>query len=659
MTVAIKDAKGVGETLHKRFLMAGIRTTYDLLITPPKSYERYEIVDVSALSDGEKLTLRAVVLTPPESIRTTRISRVAFDVLSAGLTLIVLVFNRDYLKELLHPGDHIIIKGHYRAANSTIIATTIQVADTVSPIQPVYGFEGIHDKIVAKIIRSVYEQRQVEIYETLPKEDLATYRLPSREQALMMLHFPSCEHDLTEARRRFKYEEAFFLNLAMARQNPRIFRPPKAYDLAVVKSAISALAFELTNDQKNATNALFRDFKKPYAQFRLIQGDVGSGKTIVAGLAALAVASAGEQVAIMAPTELLAKQHHEVLSTMFKDMAVALLSSRTKDKKSVKEAIANHAIDVVIGTHALIEKDVVFHKLGLVIIDEQHRFGVRARSELGDKAMAQDVIYLTATPIPRTLAMVVFKDANISVIKEKPQARPEIMTHYVTSAMLDHVFTDMEERLRQGDNVFIVVPAIDSLEKGENIQTVSALVNQRLHADVLTLHSRMPAEDRDLAMATFRERHGVIMIATTMIEVGIDVAHATMMLVFSAEQFGLSQLHQLRGRVGRGERQSVCYLVSGNDDSERLRILEQTNDGFALSAKDLEFRGPGQFLGERQSGYFKFRFLDFSQDTAILEEASKRVGRLLMDPLFEGSSRQKHLWKRLEKMVGSADPYAI
>ncbi len=659
-THPISDVKGVGKALYKRFLDAGIKTTYDLITTPPKAYEDYTTVDVSALSDGQIVTLQAVVLSAVHVHSMTRVSRATFDILVDGLTLSVIAFNQNYLKESLHAGDEIIVKGSYQARTSSITASKIHHMANVRLIQPIYGLEGIYDRHISKIIKAIETDQQVDIFETLPMEDLETYRMPRRDQAFHMLHFPESKKDIQEAQRRFKYEEAFFLSLQMSYQTKeKTKRPPKVYDLERVKKAIERLPFELTDDQKKATNDIFKDFRKPYAQFRLIQGDVGSGKTVVAGLAALAVASANEQVAIMAPTELLARQHYDVLSRLFEEMSIALLSSRTKDKKTLKDRISHHEIDVVIGTHAMIEEDVVFDRLGLVIIDEQHRFGVRARSELGNKAMSQDILYLSATPIPRTLAMVAFKDANISVIRTKPEARPDVMTHYVNRDDIQMVFSDMDRRLANGENIFIVVPAIESLEKGENIETVSGLIADRFNVDVWTMHAKMASDDRDLAMASFREKRGAILIATTMIEVGIDVRHATMMVVFSAEQFGLSQLHQLRGRVGRGDRPSVCYLISEKEDVNRLMILQSTNDGFELSAKDLALRGPGQFVGSRQSGFFKFRFLDFFEDSAILEEASRRVERLLDDPMFEGSVRQAHLVKRLKRMQGASEPYAM
>jgi ATP-dependent DNA helicase RecG len=626
----VRSLKGVGPKMETALRVAGIRTVRDLLLTFPKSYENLSVSAAPELSDGQAVTLKAVVLTHPETTRHGRLSRTVFDVLADGLTLTVTVFNRAFLTTSLSPGDERLIKGVYHAGKKAFVASSLHRPDSVPELRPIYGLDDVHDKTVSSVIRTVLDEPELTLEETLPESDLMRYRLKGLMDAIRACHAPASMDDLLLAVRRFKYEEAFYFALAVATNTPdAVPRPPKPVDIGLVKKMIASLPFDLTQDQKDAVNDIFRDFRKDRAQFRLIQGDVGSGKTVVAGLAAAAVSATGEQVAIMAPTELLARQHHAVLSSLFPGMDPVLLSGKVKDKKMILTSISDGTSKVIVGTHAIIEEDVVFDNLGLIVIDEQHRFGVRARNDLGNKASTKDIIYLTATPIPRTLAMVMFKDANVSVIRQKPASRTPVLTRIVTPEEIGRVHDEMDIRLNQGDNVFVVVPAIDSTTFDDTVQTVRDRLTERFHHPVDVMHARLDSVSRESVMDDFRHGHGRIMVATTMIEVGIDVPHATMMVVMQAERFGLSQLHQLRGRVGRGDKPSVCHLVTGREDTVRLQLLESTDDGFELAAKDLELRGPGQFLGPVQSGFVRFAFLDFVKDTAIVEEARKSVRELI------------------------------
>ncbi len=652
MEIRLETIKGVGDKLIRHFRRAGIWSTYDLLLHVPKGYEDFTITSLERAQDNTTITVLATVKTPLENQRLRRVERQQFQAEVMGKTVDVVIFNRAYLVKQLKPGDDIIIKGVYHLYRKQLVAATIKMAGKVPAIKPVYGIEGVYDQTVSKIVKTILDEQQVTIHETIPVEFLTAYQMPDRTRAFVMIHLPERFDDIRQARRRFKYEEAFYLQLklqtGLAAQPAR---PPKPYDLAVVKQIITGLPYELTDDQKQAVNDLFRDFKNGQAGFRLIQGDVGSGKTMVAALGALACVTAGEQVAFMAPTELLAIQHARFFHAQFPLLRTALLTRKTKDKPLVKTHIRQQQYDLVIGTHAMIEQDVIFNRLGLVIIDEQHKFGVNTRDELVKKAWAKDVIYLTATPIPRTLAMIAFGESNVSIIHEKPKNRQPIKTHYLTRNQIEPLYQAIQETLLQKQHVYLVVPAITSLERGDNIDTVYQDIKDRFDAPLFVLHGQLKEDEKETRMKAFVDTPGSILLATTMIEVGIDVPTATLIAIYGAEHFGLSQLHQLRGRVGRSHLPSRCFLIATQEDVERLELLVKTNDGFVLSEYDLMARGPGDFLGLEQSGHFRFRFLDLISDQPVLMEAQKNVRDLLAQPAFKKNPDYRYLHRHMKSII--------
>ncbi|MDD3067812.1 MAG: DEAD/DEAH box helicase, partial [Acholeplasmataceae bacterium] len=392
-----------------------------------------------------------------------------------------------------------------------------------------------------------------------------------------------------------------------------------------------------------AVNDIFRDFKKNVQSFRLIQGDVGSGKTIVSLIAAYAIMTAKEQVAFMAPTELLVNQHYQFFTSMIHDFKILRLTSSTKNKEKEKMDLELNHYDMVIGTHALIEEDVKFRQLGLVIIDEQHKFGVEARQQLIDKALHKDVLYLTATPIPRTLAMVVYGDSHVSAIKEKPKQRKLIETQIIHRDDMTPLIEDIKLTIAKKEHVYLVVPAIHSDRLNDNMDTILELLNTYGFHHVYMLHGEQSKEENESSMKKFIENQGSILLSTSMIEVGIDLPTATMIAIFSAERFGLAQLHQLRGRVGRSHLKSVCYLVTNGLDHERLDVLKKTQDGFKLSEFDLKQRGPGDFIGLDQSGFPEFKFLDLQTDYDILLKAQEEVLKLLNSSHFKTNPKYRYL----------------
>ena len=644
MDKKLQDIKGVGPQLIKQLRQQGIWSIYDLLLHVPKNYEDYSLIDLKDAHHKEIITIEGTIMSDLMLNRHGKVSRVTFKVQSENDIIDVIAFGKGYLVQSFQKGDRIIIKGVYHLYHHQINASSISKPEKRNVLKPIYGLEGIYDKTISNIIRQIYESSEDKIYEIIPEEIYQPLNYISRKDAYHKLHLPLSEKDISEAKLRMKFEEAFFLQLKwMSNQPNQIFRNPKAYDIARVRSFIDQIPFELTKDQKETVNDIFRDFKKNQASYRLIQGDVGSGKTIVSLLAAYAILTAGEQVAFMAPTELLANQHYQFFTSLIKDFTMIRLTSSTKDKEKVKRDILNHKVDMVIGTHALIEDNVEFNQLGLVVIDEQHKFGVEARQQLIDKAKHKDVLYLTATPIPRSLAMVMYGNSHVSMIKEKPKQRKNVETLVIHRHNIQELILDIKSTVSRLEHVFIVVPAIHSELLNDNIDSISDLLRNHGFQDFFIIHGEKSKEQNETAMNLFIKTPGSIMLSTSMIEVGIDLPSATLIAIFSAERFGLAQLHQLRGRVGRSHLTSVCYLVTNDEDHERLDILKKTNDGFKLSEFDLQQRGPGDFIGLEQSGFPKFRFLDLQRDYSILLQAQEKVIKLLNQNDFKTHPKYAYL----------------
>jgi len=653
MEVKLDQIKGIGPQTLRLLRNQGIWNAYDLVLHVPKGYEDYSITKLTDANHKDVITVIGKITTEPKLIRGGKVERVVFKALVLNEVIDIVAFGRSYLIKQLKKDDEVQIKGTYHLYFQQINASSIVKAEKRVSIKAAYGIEGLHDKTIMNLIETIRQENYVTIYENIPKEFINKYHLMSRQDAFYQLHLPKSFQMIEQAKRRMKYEEAFFMQLKrMATQKKRESRLPKNYDIYAVKELIASLPYELTQDQKDAVNDIYRDFKQEHVSYRLIQGDVGSGKTIVALLAAYAIVTAKEQVSIMAPTELLASQHYQFFTTHLKDVKIALLTSKTKDKNVLKDQIKNHEIDIVIGTHALIESDVMFHHLGLVIIDEQHKFGVKTRDELIDKAHAKDVIYLTATPIPRTLALLAFGEAHVSYIKEKPKHRLPIETKYITKDLIAEVYDHMHSALIRKEHCMVVVPAIDSDKISDNIENVYQELQKEFSVPIYVLHSKKSPLEQEEAMSSFIMQPGSILLATTMIEVGIDIPSATMMVIYQADRFGLAQLHQLRGRVGRGNLASYCYLISEKEDIERLQVLSKTDDGFKLASYDLSQRGPGDFLGVEQSGYFKFNYLNLIEDYKIIHEAQLNVKDLLNRKDFYTNPIYKYLVKSITPTPG-------
>lgn len=498
-------------------------------------------------------------------------------------------------------------------------------------------------------MRQVLDESKSAIVESLPSHLRTAYKLLPVSDALEGVHFPIDANHAKQARRRFVYEELLRFQLRI--QALRKIRKEQEqglsihYDLEKLKKFFLTLPYELTNAQKRVVNEICRDLLEPHRMNRLLQGDVGSGKTVVAAIALYAAVTAGFQGALMAPTEILAEQHGESLDEWLRPLGVevALLSGSTKTKarRILLEQLKNGEIDILIGTHALIQPDVEFYKLGLVITDEQHRFGVEQRRILRDKGENPDVLFMTATPIPRTLSITAFGEMDVSIIDELPAGRKEIQTNWAKKEQFNQVLSQMTKELAMGRQAYVICPLIEESDKLDVQNAVdvytqlTTLFGEKYKVGLM--HGRLPAEEKDAVMREFSEGQLHVLVSTTVVEVGVNVPNATFMIVYDAERFGLAQLHQLRGRVGRGEHQSYCVLLAdpkSEDGKERMISMTETNDGFRLAEKDLELRGPGDFFGKKQSGLPEFKMADLVHDYRALEVARQDAEKLLSTEEF-------------------------
>ncbi|MCR5307957.1 MAG: ATP-dependent DNA helicase RecG, partial [bacterium] len=492
-----------------------------------------------------------------------------------------------------------------------------------------------------KIINTYLDKYGIYLKEYLPHNVIDKYNIPTLYYMYRYIHNPKSVKEYELAYKRLKYEEFFDFELKLQysrKENKKSFKRAKKWDVNVIRDFIKTIPFELTDSQKEVVNEIYKDLKSNYPSNRLIEGDVGSGKTIVAALAIYAVALDNYEVCFMAPTEILAYQHYQTLSNIFKDtpLKIEILTSSIKGKKreELLNKIKSHEVDVIIGTHALFTEDIIYDNLGLVITDEQHRFGVKQRQALREKGFNPDVLYLTATPIPRTLAISVFGDMDLSVIKTMPKGRKEIKTKVVLESNLDACLNFIKDELDKGNQAYVISPLIEESKKldlHDVFETSSMLENKFSNYSIKVLHGKMKQAEKDEIMTSFKNKEFQILVSTTVIEVGIDNPNATIMLIFNAERFGLSQLHQLRGRVGRGDKESYCFLVTNNSDVERLKIIENTLDGFKLSEADLRLRGPGDFFGERQSGLPNFKYGNLINDYYILEDAKEDAYNIIFN----------------------------
>ncbi len=650
----ISAVQGIGPQKAADLDVFGIRSILDLIEYFPFRYEDYRIRDLTEVKDGDKVTIQGTLYSEPQvHMFGRKKSRLLCKVQVDALFISAVWFNRHFLKDRLRPGQDVILTGKWDQRRLQLTVSEHEFPGKSSGVsgtlQPVYSVGGpITQKFLRTVIERALKQYGANIPEILPQSLMQRYDLMPRKQAIVHIHHPSDMDEGRKARKRMVYEELFLFQLKL--QAFRMLNRTKAdgiaFSIEVKKVAdfVRSLPFSLTDGQKKAVRDILKDMSAPYAMNRLLQGDVGSGKTVVAAIALYAAVQAGYQGAFMAPTEILAEQHARSITKLMEPFGVqvGLLTGRMKEKekREIYGALQMGLLDIVIGTHALIQEEVTFRSLGLVVTDEQHRFGVNQRGILRKKGMNPDVLSMTATPIPRTLAITAFGDLDISTIRERPKGRKEIRTYFVKHDMLERIIQFIDKEVHQGRQAYVICPLIEESDKLD-VQNAVELHEQLQAAlpqwKVGLLHGRMPSDEKDHVMREFSHNDVQVLVSTTVVEVGVDVPNATLMVIYDADRFGLSQLHQLRGRVGRGEHQSHCILVADPKSAvgkERMQVMTETNDGFEIARRDLDLRGPGDFFGTKQSGLPEFKVADLSTDFEVLEWARDDAAQLVAQSDF-------------------------
>ena len=627
--------KGIGDKTITLLNKLNIYTIDDLVNYYPFRYEILEKTDLNS----DRVVIDGVVETSPLFIRLRgKLDKMSFRVRLDDRICNVVIFNRGFLRNNIKINTTITIIGKYDIKHNTITASDIKFGSISSlpKITPVYHtVSKITSKQINNYILKVIDD--IKVTDIIPSILLDKYKLIPKSEAIREIHRPDDMHLLKNAINHIKYEELFLFMLKMnelKRNRVKVIGIKKEVDKNNVLEFINNLPFKLTNDQLKVVDEIYNDLTSNIVMNRLVQGDVGSGKTIVSFIAIYINYLAGYQSALMAPTELLAYQHYLNIKNIFKDynIKVELLTGKTKNKKKLLEDLKNNKIDVLIGTHALIEDSVVFNNLGLVITDEQHRFGVNQRSNLKNKGINPDILYMSATPIPRTYALTIYGDMDVSSIKTMPSGRVPVKTYLKKNSEIKEVLTMMYEELKNKHQIYVIAPLIEESDKIdlENVYELEEKFNKAFKGiyKVGVLHGKMTKDEKDNVMESFKNNDIQILISTTVIEVGIDIPNATMMVIFDSYRFGLSQLHQLRGRVGRNSLQSYCILIS-DYEKERLDILTLTTDGFKISEEDFRLRGSGDLFGIRQSGDMSFRLADIKKDYNILIKAKEDANYIL------------------------------
>ncbi len=660
MQTPVQFLKGVGERRGKALQNIGIETLQDLLEFRPRRYlDHSQVKTINRLEMDEEVTVMGEVITKQIHRRGKR--RLSVTIYDGTGTLEAVWFNQvDFFSRIFKAKQVIAFSGRvsrYRSwqmvhPDFDIISETGEQLHTgqIIPLYPssqAFKTAGLSHYIFRKIFSRALQKYGDAIPETLPEYLVKRYRLLPRRDAFRQMHFPDSLEMIHQVWRRFKYEELFYLELLMALRRHFYYSPtagiPMKYDRQRLENFIRALPFSLTAAQQRVVNEIERNLNSGQPMNRLLQGDVGSGKTVVALIAMLMSIFSGYQAALMAPTEILAQQHffsiREFLARSDISLALLIGSVPARQKTKIQQQIARGEIDLVIGTHALIQQQVEFRQLGMVVIDEQHRFGVMQRAGLIQKGKTPHVLVMTATPIPRTLALTIYGDLEVSVIDELPPGRQPIRTFWRTEERLPRVFDFVRDHLKQGEQVYIVYPLIEESEKIDLKAATEAFhyLQSQIFPDfqLELLHGRMKMSEKEAVMARFKTGETNMLVATTVIEVGVDVPDATIMIIEHAERFGLSQLHQLRGRIGRGRRQSYCILITPANINEiareRMAVMEETSDGFVIAEADLRLRGSGEFFGTRQHGLPDLQYADLVTDQNIVAAARKDAFALVED----------------------------
>ena len=670
---SIETLKGIGEKTAKLFEKVGIRTIDDLLHYYPRGYDTYgEPKAIGELSEDETGTVEGFLKSGATGVHVNGLSIVQATISDMTGKLRLVWYHMPYLKNTLRPDSHFIFRGRVIRKKNGLTMEQPQMfkpeayEELLSSMRPVYAqTKGLGNKMITSAVEQALAFRTLE-RDYLPAGLRIANELAEYNFAIEHIHFPSNEEELKFARKRLVYDEFFFFLLAVRhlkekRQN--VQSPFHMEKQDECRKLLADLPYRLTNAQLRTLEEVLKDLKSGSVMNRLIQGDVGSGKTTIAVLALLAACENGYQGALMVPTEVLARQHFESVTELFEkhgvDKKVILLtgSMTAKEKRIVYEKVVSHEADIIIGTHALIQEKIVYDNLALVITDEQHRFGVAQREMFGNKGQMPHVLVMSATPIPRTLAIILYGDLDISVIDELPANRLPIKNCVVDKSYRPRAYRFIENEVKNGRQAYVICPMVEESEMidAENVLDYTKILRQNLPGiRVEYLHGKMKGKEKNKIMEEFAAGEIQVLVSTTVIEVGVNVPNATVMMIENAERFGLAQLHQLRGRVGRGDKQSYCIMVNASGNKEknrRLDVLNKSNDGFYIASEDLKLRGPGDIFGIRQSGDLEFQLADIYTDAVTLKKVSEDVNRLLeQDENLEQEENQE-LKKRLDRFL--------
>ena len=643
----LETIEGIGPKTKELLNKIKIYTVEDLLNYYPYRYDIIKRSDLSNLSDGDKIIIDGIVEGQPTTIYINKsLKKMIFRISTKTMILNVTLYNRAHLYQDLKSGKEVTIIGKYNKLKNTVIVSDIRfgLLPPSAKIEPIYyTTEGLTVKQISKF-EAIALENDYDVIDLVPRYIEEKYNLMNKKSAIKNIHVPEDILLLKKARQRIKYEELFMYVLKINYLKNKINNDNLAIERNIDKDKldkfIKSLPFELTLDQDKAVNDIINDLSIKKRMNRLLQGDVGSGKTVIALIAVYANYLSKYQSALMAPTEILAVQHYEEAKKIFSKykLNIALLTSSTsnKDKKTIYEELENGKIDLIIGTQALIQENVKYKKLGLVITDEQHRFGVNQRDTFKGKGISPDVLSMSATPIPRTYALTIYGDTDVSSIKSKPKGRKEIITVFKKEKDITDVLEMMKKELELNHQIYVVAPMIDteSDSEKENVYDLEEKMNKAFGkiSKIGIIHGKLDPKDKDKVMKDFEKNKINILISTTVIEVGVNVPNASMIVIFNANMFGLSTLHQLRGRVGRGDTQSYCVLVA-KESEERLRFLENTSDGFEISEYDFQTRGEGDLFGTRQSGELGLKMANIKRDFKMLlkakEDADEFINMLL------------------------------
>lgn len=654
----LKDVKGIGPKALSLLNKININSIEGLVTHYPFRYDILERCDLSKTGDGEKITIDGKVESVPILMRfKAGLNKMNFRLVTQSGVVGVSIFNRAFLKSQLSVGTGVTVIGKLDKNKNVITANDIKIGILTNKvkIEPVYHCtSGITNKNMSTYINMALLMYGKDINDYIPETYRDKYSFVNKKTALNIIHNPSTAEKLKEVTIRLKYEELFefmfkinYLKQENKKKNNGLVRK---IDRDKLNEFIKKIPFKLTDDQLNAIDEIVNDLEAPNRMNRLLQGDVGSGKTVVAFTGMFANYLCGYQSALMAPTEILATQHYNNLVEFLKDtdVNIALLTGSTpkKEKNEIYENLKNGTINMIIGTHALIQDEVEYNNLGLVITDEQHRFGVHQRANLQNKGVKPDVLFMSATPIPRTYALTIFGDMDVSTIKQRPKGRQKIDTYVKKNSEIKDVLEMMFKELKAGHQVYVIAPLIEESENSDltNVNDLKDKMTMAFgnHYKIDIVHGKMASGAKDLIMNQFKNNEVQILISTTVVEVGVDVPNATTMAIFDADRFGLSTLHQLRGRVGRGTSKSQCILIS-DSDAERLKIMEREDDGFVISEEDFKLRGHGDLFGTKQSGDMTFKIANIKNDYKILLQAKKDSKEYLLDKETDNDLLKKKL----------------